>query len=110
MKYLSYIFVALGAIFKAIADTLYHHFSISIFKNLDSHYWNPTVSWEYIKVIKFTGYRPDAWHLANSSLIFSFILAIVFYQILIKKRIYDFLALGILFNLIFNLFYNHILI
>jgi hypothetical protein len=95
------IWIVLAAIFKATADKLSHHFEKSIFKNLNPKWWNPNVSWEYVKFIPFTKYRPDAWHIANSLMIVCF--AIAAFGITLKM-----LVTGVVFILIFNLFYNKI--
>lgn len=95
----------LAAFFKAVADTLQHHFDTSIFRNYDYKWWDPNRSWRYIKFIPLTKYRPDAWHLANSLMIISFICLAVFYKPHFKWWI-EIMAAGILFNLAFGLFYD----
>lgn len=104
---LFYFFIIVCAVFKATADTLLHHFDTSIFKYEDPAFWNPTVSWEYVPYIKFTKYRPDAWHLSNSLMLLCGALAAVSNQHLVSG-IVDLGISGTLFILTFNLFYNKI--
>lgn len=98
----------LAAIFKAVADTLQHHFDTSIFRNKDVRWWNPAFSWKYVKFIPLTKYRLDAWHLANSLMIVSFICFGVFHESIYKWWI-EIIAGGIIFNVVFSLFYNKLL-
>ena len=104
---ISYIFLALASICNAIMDTLTHHFGYSIFKNKKEEFWNPNESWKFVNFLPFTKYRADAWHLFKSSMIIFICLAIVFAN---KLNIVDFVLLGTLWNIVFNIFYNHLLI
>jgi len=101
------IFILVAAIAKAISDTLWHHFETSIFKKLNPKWWNPNVSWEYVKLI--VKYRPDAWHLSNSFMIVAFIFSCVFYENWIWNKWSDLVVYGLAFNACFNILYNHIL-
>lgn len=100
--------ILLAAIMKAVADTLMFHYDTSVFKHLTPKFWNPVESYKYVKPLPFTKYKPDGWHLANSGLIICFIAAAVFHDIHLKWY-FVLPALGVLFNLTFNLFYNKIL-
>jgi hypothetical protein len=105
---LSTFFICLAAFFKAVADTLTHHFDTSVFKWKDRKFWDPDISWKYASYLKFTKYKIDAWHLANSGMIIAFCAAIVTY----KSHLWwgwELLLAGTLFNLSFNLFYNKLL-
>jgi hypothetical protein len=104
---ISYIFLALASVCNATMDTLTHHFNYSIFKNKKEEFWNPNESWKYVNFLPFTKYRADAWHLLKSSMIVFMCASICFAN---NFTIYDFICLGILWNLTFNLFYNHLLI
>lgn len=112
MVILTILFITLAGIFKAVADTLTHHYYTSIFSNKNERFWNPNVSWRYVKFIKFTKYRPDAWHLANSGMIVSFCVAVVI--ALRSKPVlwwgFELIIAGAVFIATFNLFYNKILI
>ena len=115
----------LAAFFKAVSDTLLHHFSISIFKNRNPNFWNPKISINKVPLFEFTiplinktiktKYRPDAWHLSNSGMICSFCLAasIISTNFLIRPNFVwfvEFIVNGVLFILTFNLFYNKVLL
>lgn len=101
-------FILLAAIFKAIADTLQFHFDTSVFKKLPKQFWNPAESYKYVKFIPLTKFRPDSWHLANSGMIVSFILAVIFYEQQLKW-VWELLIGGTAFNIMFGLFYDVIL-
>lgn len=85
--------------FKAVADTIKHHPDTSIFKN--RKFWVGEG-----KLFPLTKYKIDGWHLANSAMICSF-LSIIFISIQ-KYKILTYATSGLLFILIFNLFYNKI--
>ena len=104
------LFIILAAICKAIADTLQHHFDTSVFKKLNPKLWNPVVSCDNVKFLPFTKYRPDAWHLANSGMIICFIAAASISDSIFSFWLINFVMLGIIFNLIFELFYGKIFI
>jgi hypothetical protein len=108
MIYISVISFAFAAIFKAVADTLQHHYDTSVFKNMSYKFWNPNESYKYVKTIPLTKYRPDAWHLANSGMIVCFVLAVVFYEPHLKW-FWEVLIVGGAFNSVFGLFYDYIL-
>ena len=104
---ISYIFLALASICNSIMDTLSHHFANSIFEHKNPKYWNPNVSWMFANYLPYTKYKVDAWHLFKSAMIVFICLAIVFGN---KLNIIDFILLGTLWNIVFNIFYNHLLI
>jgi len=103
------ILIILAAIFKAIADTLQHHFDTSVFKKLNPKWWNPVVSCDYVGFLPLTKYRPDAWHLANSGMIICFITAASINDSVISFWLINVVGIGVIFNLIFLLFYSKIL-
>jgi len=104
---ISVILLILAAICDALMDTLKDHYIDSIFKNLKKEVWNAEISWKYCK--KYFGYHMDPWHYSKSCMIILVSLAIVLYKPLINP-IADFFILGILWNLVFNVFYTHIFI
>lgn len=104
----SLILIIAAAFFKSVADTLQHHYETSVFKNMAYKYWNPNESWKYVKYIPLTKYRPDAWHLANTGMIFCFVFAAVFHSFVFVWWV-EFGILGVAFYTVFNLFYNKIL-
>jgi hypothetical protein len=105
---LTILFLCLAAIFKAIADTLKDHYDTSVFKWKNRRFWDPSVSWEYVGYVRFTKYHPDAWHLFNSALIISFSLAIVLHKSIVPWY-FEVMIAGLVYNAVFNLFYNKIL-
>ena len=102
------LFLVLAALFKAVADTLQHHYDTSVFKNKDVKWWNPTISWKYVKFLPYTKYRPDAWHLSNSLMIICFVLTAVFHNQYLSWWL-ELIMMGLIFNLAFILFYDEIL-
>ena len=101
--------IVLAAFFKAVADTLADHFYVSIFRNMDERFWNKAVSWKYAKQIPGTAYPVDAWHLSNSGMIISFAAAIFTPAPFVWHWAIGLTAYGVLFIVVFNLFYNKIL-
>lgn len=60
------------------------------------------------KYLKFTRYKIDGWHLANSLSIMCFCAAIVTHKPCLFW-FWEWAVAGALFNLCFNLFYNKVL-
>lgn len=112
----SLIFFALAAICNAVMDTLVHHYSTSIFRKMDVKFWNPEVSWRYAMYIPCTKYKVDAWHLFKSAMIVFLALSVISAWISEPPLLnvwwfylLGFIFLGILWNGVFNIFYNYIL-
>lgn len=104
---ISLLIIFLAAMFKAIADTVDHHFDTSIFRLYNQSFWNRDVSSEKAK--RIFGYKIDAWHLALSAQIVCWlILPFVHEQKL--RWIWELAIGGLFFNIVFNIFYNKILI
>lgn len=104
-QHLSYIFIFLAAICNAFMDIVENeNFFESRFKNLNEKFWYKRISWEYAE--KLWDFKVDAWHIAKSLMIVFLCAAIVNYQPFIP--IVDFIVLGGIWNLTFNLFYNRI--
>lgn len=87
-------------------DTLAHHYSTSIFKNLNERFWNPYESWKYAPHI--FGYVWDAWHIAKTCMLFCLLGAVVLYVPITNYKILDWCILGTLWNLNFSLFYDRV--
>ncbi len=107
MEYLiSLIFISLAAICKAVVDTVGHHFDTSVFKWLPRKFWDG----EYKRYEpQFNRkYKWDAWHIFNSGMITMFIIAVVLYKPE-RNKIVEVGIGGVVFILVFNLFYNVIL-
>jgi hypothetical protein len=110
---LSILLIALAAMFKAVADTVQHHFGASIFFRLPKKWWkyfDPDISWQAIPFLPLTKYRPDCWHIANSLMQACFLLAIFCYKPTGFGRVMDFVMCSLMVVMVFNLFYNRILI
>ena len=105
---IGYIFFVLAAAFKAVADTLEHHFETSVFKKLNLKWWNPDKSGDAVKLLKHTKYRLDAWHLSNSLMIVFFVCAGIFHKNTLPWYL-DIPVIGTGFNIVFNTLYNKIL-
>lgn len=100
------IIISLAAICKALADTLDHHFDTSIFRSNPRRTWDPNVIHKTNRQI--FGYPLDAWHIANSVQIGSWIALPVMHQPVLPQWWMDYGASGILFIIVFNIFYNKI--
>jgi hypothetical protein len=98
----------LGATCKAIADTLRFHFSTSIFRGLNPGFFDPEISGNK-KLVPFTKYRFDAWHLANSAMIVAIICFGVYVKPLFNYKAIDVVFYGLLWNGTFGLFFDYIL-
>lgn len=112
------LFLGLCAALKAAADTMADHYSVSIFRKKDPKFWNKTVSAANAKFIPGTKYRLDGWHLANSGWILFFLLfGFIHPQVLKETFLVTLLyvigclaAWGAYFIMVFNFFYNKVLI
>ncbi len=112
-----------AAICNAIMDKLAHHYNKSIFTELDPRFWNPNMSWlnKYVGrnpdkghrkvwVFKYPVALTDAWHLFKSLMLVFLMAAVVCYSYAgVWWAVSDFLFLGGIWILTFNLFYNIIL-
>ena len=105
----SVILIALAAMFNALMDTVEYEtaFQRSIFHKLNPKWWCKSISWEYVKFLPFTKYRPDAWHLAKSSMVICIVLALTF-SVPVSHKLPYFVVMGLIWNMSFNLFYNHL--
>ena len=118
---IAYILVCLAAVCNAVMDTISFHHNISIFSRYNPNFWNPEISWKN-KYVDWDNYRrlrkrfffhwfvvpaalTDAWHLFKSLMIIFLVLAIVLYQP-VFGILYDFVGLGLLWNISFLLCYN----
>lgn len=125
---ISLIFLCLAAVCNACIDTLEFHFDKSVFNyyRWNLNWWNPTYSWYN----KYKGRNPqkglrkwlwfdvpcvDAWHTFKSLMIVFICLSIAFADgIYSNPKWYSYIVIVVMFgtiwNLTFNLFYNHLLI
>ena len=127
---ISIIFWILAAICNAIMDTCSHHFPKSVFSkypyfwNTENSWKNKYVNWPYnadrrkVKIWNWKFNYPvqltDSFHLFKMLMIVFICLSIVFFEPTPGHnwiwKLLVFVIYGIVWNLIFNLFYNHILI
>lgn len=103
------LFVILAAICNAVMDCLEYDtvYDKSIFRKYNPKWWLKSVSWQYSNFLPFTKYRLDGWHLFKSLTIFNMMGAVVVYTPIVNFLI-DFVILGTIWIVIFNLFYNKI--
>jgi hypothetical protein len=102
---LSCILFAIAAILNAVMDTLVHHYSTSVFKNLSPKFWNPNISWQYNK---FLGMAWDGWHIAKTLMLICLVVIPSFNPSTIPS-FYQLFFLTLSWAIPFNLFYSVIL-
>ena len=100
--------ISFAAIFKAVADTLAWHFDTSIFRNMNRDFWEVNTA-RIRKVKKIVGYPVDGWHLSNSLMLLCLLLLPLFWHPLFNQQIVDVGFLGVIFIVVFNLFFNKLL-
>lgn len=105
-----------AAVCDAIMDNIKDHWYKSKFNKLNSDFWNPEVSWKR-GYLKGSHYHLDAWHLFKTIRISSQCLSGTLLFVLGKYITLDwywyigiFGLLGGLWDIIFNISYNKILI
>jgi hypothetical protein len=122
---ISFILIALAAILNASMDVCQFHYEKSFFVRFKKPmYFNGAISWKkkYIDwdkgdkrmkkwifgLFNFPVAFIDWWHFAKSGMIILLVFAIVVYNPVFNLLL-DFIAMGIIWNLFFNVFYNRIL-
>jgi len=110
MEILSYILIALAAIFSVVMDktkdTIQYKTSVFYKWGWDSKFWNDE-DYDKSKGYLFGKYKFNAWHISKSLMLIC-LLAIPFvYKPFLGK--FDYLIFGTEWILVFNLFYNRIL-
>ena len=128
---ISVIFIILAAICNAAQDTTAHHYSSSIFRNLNPKFWDASISWQnkyYTYKLKIFGHTieyklpdafSDAWHIFKTLFLFFIFAAIVHYKPIsanwfttmtpFAHSFMDWALLGSLHNVVFITCYNKIL-
>lgn len=127
---ISAIFIMLAAFCNSVMDVSMFHYYYSVFTKFNDKFWNGTNSWlnKYVdrepskgRIKWFNGLinKPvqltDSFHLFKSLMIIFLISAIPFCpknELGLEDWIYYLLVIGIggtIWNLTFNLFYNHLL-
>lgn len=127
MIYLSLLFIVFASICNSIMDTSVHHYSTSVFKNMNPLWWDGEISWKnkYIdgdsnkgRVKWYFGLNKpvqltDAFHFFKMWMIIFICLSIVCFDCYFIKDTISFLLFfiiyGVLWNSSFSLFYNIIL-
>lgn len=103
-----YIFWFIAAMFNAVMDRTENSvaFNKSKFSHLNPKFWCKDISWEYAKILPFTRYKLDAWHIAKTLMIIS--LAFSLYLGHNELQWWEIFVLGAIWNGTFTLFYHNI--
>ena len=130
MILLNFILFSLAAMCNAVMYTCTHHYSTSVFKNLNPKFWNAEISWrsKYIDNdpkmgrkkwfwgINYPVQISDSFHFFKSLMIIFICLTIstfdrdsAFVEYNILSLFVIILIYGIIWNLTFSLFYNKVL-
>lgn len=132
---ISFILVFLASICSAVIDTCQFHYSTSVFSKLNPKYWCSEISWKekYVDGIFDNGFRKlfkiyfhfpfskkqrvfsinypvaftDSFHLFKSSMLIMLISAIGLYYTVTHSIVLDILIMGCIWNLVFNVCFNH---
>lgn len=111
--------IILAAMAKASMDKVNFHYSTSIFKTLNPHFFNPYYSWRnkwkngIVGKEKFPFsstlfvFTTDFWHLAQFVFLNCLFFAIVFYEG--DNLFLDFIIFRIIFGVTFQITYKYIL-
>lgn len=101
---------ALAALFNAVMDSLEEgHFTKSIFRNLNPKFWYKYESWKYVRKIPIINYPVDAWHISKTLMVMCLSGATAPSMTIFPDYWLNFIALGVVWNIIFTVFYDHIL-
>ena len=102
--------VMFAASFNAVMDNIKDHWYESVSDKFNAQWWDPEISWTDKNTYKFIPTPiSDAWHVFKTGMLICLILAVVLYKPMINWYA-DFAILGGAWIIIFNLFYNRILI
>jgi hypothetical protein len=119
-------FFMLASICNSIMDVTSHHFSLSIFKNLNPMWWNGEISWKNKYVngdptkgrkklwgnINYPVQLTDCWHFFKMLMIIFLTVSVVTFDSTIINHPYQYLLYiclyGFFWNTTFSLFYNKI--
>ena len=107
---ISILFIAIAAMLNAVMDTCETVISFNASKlrkwGFDQDVWCKPIS-SSMNFIPFTRYRSDAWHICKSFMIVFMVMAIVKYEPVLNHFV-DFITLGTVWNLTFNIVYNYL--
>lgn len=104
---LSLLLFACAALLNAFMDRVETKisFNASVFNGFDPEFFCKEIAAHAVDFIPGTKYRPDAWHLAKSSMI-CFLSGALALAGPFRKWHFNFLLFGVLWNLVFNSFYG----
>lgn len=107
------ILIFLAAFFYAVHEVVDNHFSISVFNKKNPAFWDGQQSWKTAK--RIFNYPVDAKHLASSGMIVMMCLSTCIaqfsqFQIKFLNWWEQLIACGIIWIIVFNTFFNHILV
>jgi hypothetical protein len=118
---ISLILVILAGMLNGVMDVLTMRYSKSVFKRMPKkweYFFNPSLSWrnkwkngdsnqgeKFFGSSTFLVWTTDAWHLAKSSMLFLFAMAITFYSPLVSKSI-DIFIYWIMFGFTFEMCFS----
>lgn len=116
---ISLIFLIFAAICSSIMDVVSFRYDLSVFRNLNKEFWNPSYSWrnkwkngdpnqgeKFFGSSTFLVLFTDSWHLFKSLMILFVALAITSYTEITKYLILDIFIYRIAFGLIFEIFFS----
>lgn len=110
------ILVMIAAFFYSVNQTVEHHFSTSVFKKLNPNFWNGQVSWSAATKL-FGSYPWDAAHISASLMLVFWALAAILsqkpvwtWEIGLLKWYYQVGIVGIVWIIVFNIFFNKVLV
>jgi hypothetical protein len=121
---ISLILVILAGMLNGVMDVLTMRYNTCVFKRMPKeweYFFNPSLSWrnkwkngdsnqgeKFFGSSTFLVWTTDAWHLAKSSMLFLFAMAITFYSPLVSKSVDIFIywtAFSFTFEMCFSKFF-----
>lgn len=99
----SLILMIIASILNGLMDTLKDNFNVSPFRELNSYFWNPRISYRN-KV--FFNLKMDAWHIVKTIMIIVLCFSIVIYKPMSGYILIDVIILGGMWNIFFEITYR----
>lgn len=106
-KYWYLLLIFIAGMFDGIKDTLSDHFSVSIFKKLNTKFWDKSSSSEGRKIL---GMRFNAWHISKMLQTLFICLAIIYFIPSSNKQYINYVLVYGFYKWGFNLFYSCVLV
>lgn len=107
--------IILAAILNAVMDRTETiiAYNASVFFQYSQNFWCKPIAAHAVKLLSFTKYRVDAWHLSKSALVVCLCAApLVYVPVLSLGSLPSWLVhlclYGAVWNFTFNIFYNHL--